>query len=71
MLKMKQIGKTNHSEFDEKCNQSMFTYCGKTSHKCSEVNFFSSSQNRGKGGLSTTKTERNLLSMLCNIDNKE
>ncbi len=40
---------------------------GKRSHKYNEVNFFSSTQNRWKGGTFDEKRETKLLSMWCNI----
>ena len=59
MLKVKQLSKTYHSEYDVKCDQSMIAQCGKGSDKHNEVNFFSSSQDRGKGGRFTRKAKQN------------
>ena len=55
MLKVKQLSKTYHSEYDVKCDQSMIAHCGKGSYKHNEVNFFSSSQDRGRGDASREK----------------
>ena len=49
MLKVKQLSKTNQSEYDMTYSQLTIAHCGKISHKYNEVNFFSSSQNREEG----------------------
>ena len=59
MLKVKQLSKTDLSEYDVKCDQSMIAHRGKGSCKHNEVNFFSSSQDRGKGGRFTRKAIEN------------
>ncbi len=59
MLKVKQLSKTYHAEYVVKCDQSMIDHCGKGSYKHNEVNYFSSSQDRGKGGRFTRKAKQN------------
>ena len=59
MLKVKQLSKTNQSEYDMTYSQSTIAHCGKISHKYNEVNFFSSSQNREEGGRLTGKAKQN------------
>ena len=67
MLKLEQLSKTYQSEYDVDCSQSMIARCGKRSQKYNEVNFFSSSKNRVKGGRLTRKANSKLLSMFGNI----
>ncbi len=58
MLKVKQLSKTYHSEYDVTYSQSMIAHCGKISHKHNEVNFFSSTQDREKGGRLRRKAKQ-------------
>jgi hypothetical protein len=67
MLKLEQLSKTYHSEYDVECSQSMIARCGKRSLKYIEVNFFSSSKNKSKGVTFDEKSKSKLLSMFGNI----
>jgi len=58
MLKVRKFSKSYHSEYDVTYSQSMIAHCGKISHNYNEVKFFSSSQNRGKGGRLTRKAKQ-------------
>ena len=59
MLKVKQLSKTNQSEYDAKCNHSMVDYCGKISHDRNKKKYFSKSQNRKKGGTIDGESKKN------------
>ena len=59
MLKVKQLCKAYHSEYDVTYSQSMIAQCGKRSHNYDEVTFFSSSQNGEEGGRLTRKPRQN------------